>query len=158
MFTPAMVELKTASSDETYQLGKELALVLRGGEVIFLVGELGSGKTTFAQGVAQGLGVKELLRSASFIILWESDSGRLPLYHLDLYRLTSQDLSDLGLEEYFYGSGVTLVEWAEKIKEFPGNYLKLSFFLGEETNERLIKIGWQGKEWENKVKQWIRKK
>ncbi len=158
MFTPAAVELKTASSDETYQLGKELALVLRGGEVIFLVGELGSGKTTFAQGVAQGLGVKELLRSASFVILWESNSGRLPLYHLDLYRLTSQELNDLGLEEYFYGSGVTLVEWAEKIKEFSGNYLKLSFFLGEETNERLIKIGWQGKEWGNKVKQWIRKK
>lgn len=158
MFTPAMLEIKTVSPEETSKLGKDLASVLRGGEVIFLVGELGSGKTTFAQGVAQGLGVKELLRSASFVILWESDSGQLPLYHFDLYRLTTQDLDDLGWEEYFYGSGVTLVEWAEKMKEFPDNYLKLSFFLGEGTNERIIKIGWQGKEWENKVKQWIRKK
>lgn len=155
---PAMIELKTVSDKKTRQLGRELALVLRGGEVIFLVGELGGGKTTFAQGVAQGLGVKEILRSASFVLLWETDSGRLPLYHLDLYRLTSQDLNDLGLEEYFYGSGVTLVEWAEKIKEFPGDYLKLSFFFGEKINERLIKISWQGKEWEYKVKQWIRKK
>lgn len=153
-----MLELKTTSFEKTRQLGRNLASVLKGGEVIFLVGELGSGKTTFAQGVAQGLKVKEPLRSASFVLLWETNSGRLPLYHLDLYRLTSQDLDDLGLEEYFYGSGVTLVEWAERIDQFPDDYLKLSFSLGKRINERIIKVSWQGKEWETKVKKWLRKK
>lgn len=151
------VRIETNCSEETRQLGRELALALKGGETIFLVGELGSGKTTFAQGVAQGLGVKEPLRSASFVLLWETESGRLPLYHLDLYRISSEEFDELGFDECFYGSGVTLVEWAEKIKGFSLNFLKLRFAFGGEINQRVIKISWQGKEWEEKIKKWLKK-
>ncbi len=152
------IEVKTFSAEETRELGRKLSRLLTGGEVIFLCGELGSGKTTFAQGVAQGLKVKEPLRSASFVLLWETESGRIPLYHLDLYRLSPEEVGDLGLEEYFFGSGVVLVEWAEKLKNYDGSNLKLDFLLGEEVNERLIKVSWQGKRWEGIVEKWLKGK
>jgi len=154
---PGKLRIKTNDSQETFKLGQKLAPLLRGKEVIFLEGELGGGKTTFAQGVARGLGVKEPLRSASFVILWETESGRLPLYHLDLYRLSPEELDELGLEDYLYGSGVTLVEWAEKLSNFPLEFLHLKFFFGENLNQRVIEVSWRGKEWEKKVKKWLKK-
>ena len=101
------------SPDETAALGRQLAETLSSGDVIALYGPLGSGKTCFAQGVGRGLGVTEPITSPTFTLIQEYP-GRMPLYHLDLYRLeTHRELRELGLEEYFYGAGVCLVEWAD---------------------------------------------
>ena len=108
----------TKSPDETISLGRELGNRLSAGDVIALTGELGTGKTTFTKGIAVGMGVKKIkVRSPSFILINQILGGRLPLYHFDLYRLnTLREIQGLGYEEYFYGVGVSVIEWAEKIK------------------------------------------
>ena len=109
----------TDSAEETKRLAARLASALKPGDVLALEGELGSGKTQFVQGLAQGLGVSEdgYVRSPSFTLLNQYD-GKLSLYHFDFYRLhNSLDLDDLGLEEYFDGKGITVIEWADR---FPG--------------------------------------
>ncbi len=104
----------TASAEETLALGRELAADLQPGAVITLSGVLGAGKTTLVKGVAAGLGVTEPVTSPTFTLVQEYE-GRLPLYHVDLYRIKEEEeLDDLGLEEYLYGRGVTLMEWPEK--------------------------------------------
>ncbi len=109
---------KTYSSKETAGLGSILGGLLQAGDVITLNGELGAGKTCFATGVAGGLDIIEQVTSPTFTLINEYD-GRLPLFHLDVYRLFSpEELEDLGFEEYFYGSGVTMIEWAEKVEQY----------------------------------------
>lgn len=109
----------TRSAAETRALGRELAARLAPGEVVALVGDLGSGKTCLAQGICEGLGVADHVTSPTFILINEYQ-GRLgmravPVYHLDLYRLADAgELEDLGAEEYLYGKGICLVEWAER--------------------------------------------
>ncbi len=99
---------------ETRRLGNRIGKLCLAGDVIFLVGSLGAGKTCLTQGIARGLGIKEYATSSSFIIVREM-YGRLPLYHMDLYRLEhSEEIADLGLDEYLYGNGVCVIEWAEK--------------------------------------------
>jgi tRNA threonylcarbamoyladenosine biosynthesis protein TsaE len=106
--------VQTNSAEETRALGEKLAGHLGPGSVIALIGDLGSGKTTLVQGICRGLGVTGIVNSPSFTIVNEY-RGRWPIYHLDCYRLEGeQDLLGLGCEEYFYGDGVCLVEWAEK--------------------------------------------
>lgn len=130
------------NEEETINLGKKLAGSLKPGGVIALMGELGSGKTTLTKGIALGLGVKsaDSVISPSFVLVREY-KGKVPLYHFDLYRLNKiEDLEQLGYEEYFYGKGVTIVEWAEKAKSLlPSCYLKIEL-LHKKINERLIKI------------------
>ncbi len=99
---------------ETQQFAEHLAAYLRAGDVIALEGTLGAGKTTFTQGLARGLGVKGVVNSPTFTIIKEY-AGRLPLYHMDVYRIEA-DVADLGLDEYFYGEGVCVVEWASLIE------------------------------------------
>jgi tRNA threonylcarbamoyladenosine biosynthesis protein TsaE len=113
--------LLTYAPEDTAELGRKLGGLLLAGDLICLIGELGAGKTSFAQGVARGLGVEGQVRSPSFTLIHEY-YGRLPLYHLDLYRLNDpSELEDLGYEEYFYGDGVALVEWADRVRFFsPG--------------------------------------
>lgn len=109
----------TRSAAETGRLGERLARLLKPGEVIGLCGDLGSGKTCLAQGICRGLGVKDYVTSPTFILINEYP-GRLGgqevmVYHFDLYRLRGvEELEALGAEEYFYGSGICLVEWAER--------------------------------------------
>ncbi len=113
--TPGAVH-RTGSERGTLALARKLGRSLRGDEVVFLVGELGAGKTVFAKGIAAGLGVKDSrsVCSPSFTLL-NIYRGRVPVYHLDLYRLEGQaEIRDLGFEEYI-GEGVVLVEWGEKI-------------------------------------------
>jgi tRNA threonylcarbamoyladenosine biosynthesis protein TsaE len=107
----------SGSAAETVALGERLGALLGEGEFIALTGELGSGKTQFARGVAAGIGVDRAVPVTSpTYTLMNIYHGRLPLYHFDLYRLVGdQDVADLGFEEYFYGSGVCLVEWAERL-------------------------------------------
>jgi tRNA threonylcarbamoyladenosine biosynthesis protein TsaE len=104
----------TGSAAETMSLGRRLADRLEAGAVVAFHGELGSGKTTMIKGVCAGLGVSETVKSPSFVIVTEY-AGRLPVFHLDLYRVAvDSELDGLGLEDYFEGAGVCLVEWAER--------------------------------------------
>ena len=108
------IDLTTHSPEETQELGKALGKLSRSGDVFLLVGELGTGKTCLTQGIARGLDIREYTLSPTFVIMREM-YGRLPLYHIDLYRLDNiEEIDDLGLDDYFYGEGVCVVEWAGK--------------------------------------------
>ena len=108
------LELNSHSPEQTQRLGVQLGELAQAGDVFLLCGSLGSGKTCLTQGIAWGIGVEGYAFSPSFVIAREY-YGRLPLYHMDFYRLDSIDeIADLGLGEYLYGNGVCVVEWAEK--------------------------------------------
>lgn len=110
--------------NKTLEIASKLAKYIEAGSVLTLEGELGAGKTSFTQGLAQGLGVTQIVNSPTFTIIKEYQ-GRLPLYHMDVYRL-NDGVEDLGFDEYFYGEGVTVIEWASIIDEFlPDSYLKV---------------------------------
>jgi len=121
-----MLKLVTLSSRQTFDVGKHLGKLLCPGDILCLFGELGAGKTKFAQGVAAGLGVCKPVTSPTFILIREY-AGRLPFYHMDAYRLSSsEEMEDLGYEEYFFGRGVTLLEWADRVKDIlPGERLDI---------------------------------
>lgn len=103
---------ETYSSDETYEIGKQLGEVAKSSDLIALNGDLGVGKTVFTKGFAVGLGITEHITSPTFTIVNEY-SGKLPFYHFDLYRLCAEEeMDDIGYEHYFFGDGVTIVEWA----------------------------------------------
>ncbi len=97
-------------------LASLLARLAQPGTVIALDGDLGAGKTTFSQAFARAIGVTEVVNSPTFVLIKEYSSGRLPLYHMDAYRISAAEAGELGLEEYFDGNGVSLVEWAERIE------------------------------------------
>jgi tRNA threonylcarbamoyladenosine biosynthesis protein TsaE len=108
------LELDSHSPQQTQLLGSHLGRLAQKADVFLLVGELGTGKTCLVQGIARGLDVKEYAFSPTFVIIREY-RGRLPLYHIDFYRLDHiEEIADLGLEEYFHGDGLCVVEWAEK--------------------------------------------
>lgn len=106
----------TNSEHETKEIGIYLASLLERGDVITLEGDLGAGKTTFTKGIAKGLGVKRAVTSPTFMIIKEYD-GELPFYHMDAYRLEHSD-EDIGFDEYFYGDGISVVEWASFIEDY----------------------------------------
>ena len=107
--------VRTRSEKETRRFGEQFARRLRRGDVVGFMGDLGAGKTCLIQGVCRGLGVREPVTSPSFVIVNVYAGDRDPVYHLDLYRISEPDeLLELGYEEYFYGDGVCLVEWAER--------------------------------------------
>lgn len=108
-----MKKYETNSTEETMGFAQKLACFLGIGDVLTLSGDLGAGKTTFVKGLAQGLHIKRNVNSPTFTIIKEYE-GRLPLYHMDVYRLESGD-EDLGYDEYFDGEGITVIEWAERI-------------------------------------------
>ena len=109
---------ETMSPKETFELGKKIGLEAKAGEIICLDGDLGVGKTVFTQGFAKGLGIDEAVNSPTFTIIQEYDEGRLPLYHFDLYRIGDpEEMYEIGYEDYFYGQGVCLIEWAKLIEE-----------------------------------------
>ena len=118
--------LTTADEDETLAVGRALATALRGGERIGLYGELGAGKTCFVRGLAEGLGIPpDDVRSPSFPILIPYERGRLPLYHIDLFRLPAGDIDSLSLREYIYGTGVCAIEWPERLDEPLDDHLEI---------------------------------
>ena len=96
-----MKQLTLNNSNETIALGERMAAYLRPGDVVVLNGDLGAGKTTFTKGIAKGLGIKEIIKSPTFTIIHEYQDGRIPLYHMDAYRLENGGAEDLGLDEYF---------------------------------------------------------
>ena len=107
---------ETYGSEETYRLGEEMGRKAEPGDVYALTGDLGTGKTVFARGFAAGLGISGYVNSPTFTILQVYEEGRLPLYHFDVYRIEEpEEMEEIGYEDYFYGDGVTLIEWAELI-------------------------------------------
>lgn len=106
-----MATLLVENEKQTIDFAKKLAKLLESGMTILLEGDLGAGKTTFTKGIGEGLGIKRIIKSPTYTIVREYNDGRLPLYHMDLYRLEEEEVVDLGLDEYFEGEGVSVVEW-----------------------------------------------
>lgn len=132
-----MIKIITKTPQELEYLGKRMAQLVRPGDFLALDGDLGAGKTLFTQGMAQGLEIAEDITSPTFTIIHEYQSGKLPLYHMDVYRLKQpEELYDLGYEEYFYGEGVTVVEWAQLIAPLlPEEYLGIEIAVVPEGRE-----------------------
>ena len=109
---------ETRSPGETYELGRKIGLQARPGQVYTLTGDLGVGKTVFTQGVAAGLGITEPVSSPTFTIVQVYEEGRLPFYHFDVYRIGDiEEMEEIGYDDYFFGKGICLIEWAELIEE-----------------------------------------
>ena len=130
------------STKDTLSLGKRIAKGLEPGAVIALTGPLGAGKTTLAQAIARGLCVTERMASPTFTIVQEYRSGRLPLFHFDVYRVSDPDeLFEIGFDEYLHAGGVCLIEWADLIEDvMPENTVWIRMEYGEEEDERVCTV------------------
>ena len=139
IFAPNTLDFISHSETQTRRLGARLAELLTPGDILSLVGDLGSGKTRWAQGVCQGLGVTEPVISPTFTLVNEYH-GRLPIYHVDLYRISDpSELHTFGVEEYLYGQGITLIEWGDRAGPvLPRNYLAIELHYLEETKRRVV--------------------
>lgn len=110
--------IETNNPGETFAVGRELGRMAQPGEIYTLNGGLGVGKTVFTQGVAAGLGITEHVNSPTFTIVQIYEKGRLPFYHFDVYRIGDiEEMEEIGYEDYFYGNGICMIEWAELIRE-----------------------------------------
>ena len=110
--------IETNSEKETFELGKKIGENAKAGQIYTLTGDLGVGKTVFTQGLAAGLGITEPVNSPTFTIVQQYDTGRLPLYHFDVYRIGDiSEMDEIGYEDCFYGDGVSLIEWSQLIEE-----------------------------------------
>lgn len=140
--------IETNSAEETYQLGKQMGEKAGAGEIYCLDGDLGTGKTVFTQGFAAGLGVEGPVNSPTFTILQQYDSGRLPLYHFDVYRIGDvEEMDEIGYEECFYGEGVTLIEWSSLIREIlPDQVIRITIEKDLEKGFDYRRITVEGKE------------
>ncbi len=123
-----MVKIETFSAKETFELGEQIGKEAKPGQVYTLIGDLGVGKTVFTQGLAKGLEIKEDICSPTFTILQVYDDGRLPFYHFDVYRIGDvEEMDEIGYEDFFYGTGVCLIEWANLIEEIiPENRTRIT--------------------------------
>ncbi len=138
----------TKGADETKRIAAALAKLVMPGDVLTLEGDLGAGKTTFSKGFAEGLGITRIVNSPTFTIIKEYTDGRLPLYHMDVYRMEDAE-EDIGLEEYFEGEGVCLVEWAHLIgPQLPSSYLKIEMLRTEREEERHLTFSAKGDRYE----------
>ena len=121
-----MRKLILKNEEETRAFGLELGASLRKGDIVALIGDLGTGKTALTKYIAEGLGIRETITSPTFTIVQEYRQGRLPLYHFDVYRIGDpEEMYELGYEEYFYGDGVCVIEWADLIEELLPEYTKV---------------------------------
>nr|WP_298875274.1 tRNA (adenosine(37)-N6)-threonylcarbamoyltransferase complex ATPase subunit type 1 TsaE [uncultured Mogibacterium sp.] len=129
------------NEQDTEAFGMELASTLEPGDIVALIGDLGTGKTTLTKYIAKGLGVTENIDSPTFNIVKEHKSGRLPLFHFDVYRLSSGDeLMDIGAEEYFYSNGVCIIEWADIVADIvPDNAKVILIEYGDKQGERIYR-------------------
>jgi len=131
----------TKSKEETIKLAEKIARAAKPGDFIALIGELGAGKTTFVKGLAKGLGVKNpaYVNSPTFIIIKEYEA-KMPLYHFDVYRFTSDDdLAAIGYEEYFFGKGLCVVEWADRIKKLlPKGHLEVTINMLKDNKRKIV--------------------
>lgn len=119
--------VETNTAKETFEFGRSLGEAAKPGAVYTLIGDLGVGKTVLTQGLARGLSIEEPINSPTFTIVQIYEEGRLPLYHFDVYRIGDvEEMEEIGYEDYFYGEGVTLIEWANLIEEIlPDHYTEI---------------------------------
>lgn len=120
--------IETYSAEETFVLGRQIGQQTQAGEVYTLIGDLGVGKTVLTQGVAAGLGIEEPISSPTFTIVQIYEEGRMPFYHFDVYRIGDvEEMEEIGYEDYFYGEGICLIEWANLIEEIlPPSYCRIT--------------------------------
>ena len=120
--------IETNSASETLALGEKLGKAAKPGQIYTLNGDLGVGKTVLTQGFAKGLGITEAVNSPTFTIIQEYESGRMPFYHFDVYRIGDiEEMDEIGYEDYFYGEGLTMIEWANLIEEIlPDHYREIT--------------------------------
>lgn len=128
---------------KTREFGINLAQTLQPNTVIALTGDLGAGKTTLSKAIAEGLGVTETITSPTFTIVCEYETGRLPLYHFDVYRVNdSEELFEIGFEDYMHKGGVCLIEWSNLLEDgmLPADIIKINIEYGENEDERILTI------------------
>lgn len=140
--------IETNSAKETFLLGEKLGRQAAAGQIYTLNGDLGVGKTVFTQGVAAGLGIAEPVNSPTFPIIQEYEGGRLPFYHFDVYRIGDiEEMEEIGYDDYFFGEGVCLIEWAELIEELlPENIISITIEKNPEKGFDYRKITIEGVE------------
>ncbi len=130
-------EYISTSAEETRRIGRELVQRLRPGDCLALIGELGAGKTTLVQGIAEGLAIKESVISPSFVLVREYQ-GRIPLYHFDAYRVRSpQELLEIGLDDYVLSEGIVAIEWGDKVKKFLPSCIEIKIEIVAEGHRRI---------------------
>lgn len=139
---------------ETLKIGRKLAGCLQKGDIICLFGNLGSGKTVLTKGIASGLGIdQDKIISPTFVLIHQYTDARLPFYHFDLYRIDNlKNILDLGYEEYLYADGVTVIEWAERLKTLlPSEYLKVELTVTN-RHQRILEFTALGRRYEELLK------
>ena len=139
---------ETNSPEETFALGQKLGEQAKAGQIYTLNGDLGVGKTVFTQGIAKGLGITEAVSSPTFTIVQTYDEGRMPFYHFDVYRIGDvEEMEEIGFDEYIFGEGVCLIEWANLIEEIlPPHYqtVRIEKVLEKGFDYRMITIEAEG--------------
>lgn len=140
--------------EDTNEFGIMLGRAMKKGDILCLNGDLGAGKTTMTKSIGKGLGVEEYITSPTFALI-NQYSGRIPVYHFDVYRLENADeLIDLGFDEYFYGNGVCIIEWADKIeKMIPQERIVIDIEKGSAQDERIVRVSGHGNRYEQIVKE-----
>ena len=149
-----MKQIKTCSPDETMLVGRALGSILSSGDVVCITGDLGTGKTAFTNGMARALGIEEYITSPTFTIVNEYKT-EVPLYHFDVYRISDpEEMYDIGFEEYLYGDGIVVIEWAELIKDILPEeliWVKISKNLNSGTDAREINIDFIGEKYRSYI-------
>ncbi len=143
-----MITARTSSVADTRSLAAEVAPLARPGDLVLLSGDLGAGKTAFVQGFARGLGVAEAVTSPAYVLVRPYE-GRIPLLHLDVYRLEHlQELQDLGISELLDDGGVTVIEWGDVVASaLPPDFLEVRITPGDDDDQRLLSFRWVGSRW-----------
>lgn len=133
----------THSAEETIQLGKKIGSLLQPGAIIAMEGNIAAGKTTITKGIAKSLGIEETITSPTFTLISEY-SGKMPLYHMDVYRLDScEDFINLGVEDLMYGNGVSIIEWSERVREeLPKSTITLRLEIREDGGRDITLENW----------------
>ena len=140
--------IETNSAGETFEFGQKIGREAKPGQIYTLDGDLGTGKTVFTQGVASGLGITEPVNSPTFTIIQEYEGGRMPFYHFDVYRIGDiEEMEEIGYDDYFFGEGVCLIEWAQLIEEIlPQSVISIKIEKNPEKGFDYRKSAIEGKE------------
>ncbi len=148
------MEIRLGNLEDTEEFGIKLGKFLKSGDILCLNGDLGAGKTTLTKSIGLGLDVNDYITSPTFTLINEYN-GRIPLYHFDVYRLeNAHEIDDLGFDDYFYGNGVSIIEWAEKIENtLPKDRMVINIRRGNNDNERILEIDGFGNRYNELIKE-----
>ncbi|ABN52997.1 MAG TPA: tRNA (adenosine(37)-N6)-threonylcarbamoyltransferase complex ATPase subunit type 1 TsaE [Hungateiclostridium thermocellum] len=153
-----MKEIRTCSQEDTIEFGKKLGVLLKKGDIVCITGDLGTGKTVLTNGIASALGIDEYITSPTFTIVNEYEKGDISLYHFDVYRISDpEEMFEIGFEEYLYGDGIVVIEWADLIKSILPDeniWITIEKDLKNGVDERIIRVEFNGeryREYEEKL-------